>query len=494
MDSELRDRLTALEEFLRPKDLVSRVRGLVVAARAGSLNLDDFDDDDQEQEDESNKTARHAARAARSAVAIRELGHDLAADENAFRTLLPELMGGDGRVSAFGEALAEACEDLRATWDTIIAQFAATEGAGLQLPGGFLRGLQKRDPALADAILDEMLEHPAISAWFPVLQAIVTVDERAIERLHRALELGKAPIERFYNLAYGRALDTVAGPKFRELAIAIARKPDGCAVGIEMISMRFHSDRSEKRDPSPEVLEAGRIILGEFEFHGNDSRNTRQDYQLGVIVRASLGGREGVSVARRLCRKLMTAASNRKLSTYDYNDLMKSLLEAHPFDILDELFSGDAESRKQSVRLLKNLVRIDKTILDVLPDDIVLTWCDRDPTVRYPLAASVAVLFKRPKEGEPHAWTPLAGKLLKNAPDPRPVLNEIVQRLYPSSWSGSLATKLEGRLKLLSAMPGGGVPALAAAMAQATANLQARIDAERRREMEEDRAHSNRFE
>jgi hypothetical protein len=73
-------------------------------------------------------------------------------------------------------------------------------------------------------------------------------------------------------------------------------------------------------------------------------------------------------------------------------------------------------------------------------------------------------------------------------------LNEIVQRLYPSSWSGSLATKLEGRLKLLSAMPGGGVPALAAAMAQATANLQARIDAERRREREEDRAHSNRFE
>ena len=85
----------------------------------------------------------------------------------------------------------------------------------------------------------------------------------------------------------------------------------------------------------------------------------------------------------------------------------------------------------------------------MLPDEVLLTWCDRDPSVRYPLAASVVTLFKRLNEGVPHEWTPLARKLFGKASDPCLVFNEFVQRLYPSSWSGSLATKLEGRLKLL---------------------------------------------
>jgi hypothetical protein len=379
-------------------------------------------------------------------------------------------------------------------WDAFVAQFASTEKAGLQLLGGFLTGLQKRDPALADAILDEVLEHPSLAEWFPILQASMTIDERAVGRLHRALELGKAPIERFYNFAYGRASDTLSGPEFRNLVLAIARKPGGCPVSLKIISMRLHSDRSDKREPLPEVREAGRVVLDAFEFHGKDNRNNREDHELGVIVRASLAGPEGAPVARGLCRKLMAAAANHDISGYDYDDLMKGILNVHPLAILDELFSGDAKSQKESVRLLNNFLRFHKNVLDALPDDIVLTWCDRDPALRYPLAASVVLLFKRPKEGEPHEWLPVAVKLLEKAPDPRLVLNEILHRLHPTSWSGSLATKLEGRLKLLNRLPGGDGPALIEVMAEAKTGLQGRIDAERRREQEEDRARSNRFE
>jgi hypothetical protein len=322
----------------------------------------------------------------------------------------------------------------------------------------------------------------------------VEIDERALERLHRALELGKASITAYFNLAYGRVSDNVPGPEFRDLVLAIALKAGGWPIGLEMISMRLHSDGSAKRKPLPEVREAGRLLLAAFEIHGKDNRTTREDHELGVVARVSLAGEEGASVAKALCRKLMLAAENHDVSGYDYDDLMKGLLEVHPITILDELFSGNAKSQRVSVRLLNNFLRFHKNVLGSLPDDIVITWCDRDPTVRYPLAASVVLLFKRPKDGEPHEWTPLAGRLLQKAPDPRLVLNEIVHRLRPTSWSGSLATKLEGRLKLLNSMPGGGIPILAASMAEAKRNLQASIDAERQSEREEDRTQSNRFE
>lgn len=493
MKPELRDRLAVLEEFLRPKDLVDKVRGLVIGPRAGSLDLNDFDDDDEDEEDGTDPTARYAARAARSAAAIRELGHELAADEAAFKAVLPELMGGNTRAAPLGEALAEDAEDPRAMWDAMVAQFAAIENASLQFLGGFISGLMKRDATLANMILDEAVEHLALAAWFPILQASVDIDKPALERLHRALKHGKAHISSYHNLAYGRATDNVPGPEFRDLVLAIARKPGGHTVGLEMVSMRLHADGSAKRMP-PEVREAGRLVLDEFEFHSKDNRTTREDYELGVVVRAALAGPEGAPVARGLCRRLIAAIADHQINGYDEDDLMKALLEVQPFEVLDELFSGDAKARRASVRLLNNLLRFHKTVLDGVPDDIVLTWCDRDPAVRYPLAASVVLLFRRPKGGEPHEWTPLTAKLLEKASDPQLVLHEIINRLHPTSWSDSLATKLDERLKLLNKLPVVETASLTEAVAEARKTLQARIDSQRRREQEEDRTERNRFE
>ncbi len=146
------------------------------------------------------------------------------------------------------------------------------------------------------------------------------------------------------------------------------------------------------------------------------------------------------------------------------------------------------------MQLLNNLLHFHKGVLEVVPDEVVLAWCDRDPAARYPLVASVATLFKRPNEGEPHEWLPLAGKLLANAPSPVVVLKGISDRLKPSSWSGSLATKLEGRLRLLDTLPGSNAPALATAVAEARSSLQRWIDAERKSEQEEARATGGTFE
>jgi hypothetical protein len=142
----------------------------------------------------------------------------------------------------------------------------------------------------------------------------------------------------------------------------------------------------------------------------------------------------------------------------------------------------------------QNLLRHRQNLFDGVSDDTLLEWCNHDPTKHYPLVVSVAVLFKGRDESEATGWQPLVGELLKRAPEPRLVLNEIVQRLYPSMWSGSLATVLEQRKKLLNSLPGIEEPDLAATVAEVNARLQKTIEAERQREKEEDRARNNRFE
>jgi hypothetical protein len=336
--------------------------------------------------------------------------------------------------------------------------------------------------------------HPALAAAYPILQASVTVDERGLARLHTALDSGKTPIAGYYHLAWGRACDAVPGPELKNLVMAIGGKPDGLTVALEIISMRLHADANAKRITAPEVREAGRALLAQYKFHKKNSRTTQEDHELSVVIKASLAGSDGVPVVRRLCRDLMAAVAAYEVYAHDQDDLIKALFEVHPSIMLDELFSGAEESRKKSVRLLNDLNRFNRDTLDGVADQVILDWCAVDPETRYPIAAAGMPLFRRRSDKEPHAWTDLSGKLLETAPDARAVLEEIVHRLRPMSWSGSLASKLESRLKLLGDLQVADSADLQAALEHAKGQLRKQIGAQRRRETEEDKARSGRFE
>lgn len=493
--SELLENLVELESFLRPKDLVSKVRGLVVGAGRGLFDPDDVDDDDIDEGEEGTSTvASYEARQARLAESVREIGHDVAADETAFQTVLPELMNWSARTAIFGSALSEAADNPRAMWDRIVDTFAATKDANVHLLCGFIGQLHKRDAMIANSILDESIDHPVLASQFPYLQLASPIDSRALCRLHQALGLGHAKIDSYFGIACRPVRDSITASDFCKLVIVIMNKPDGLRLSIQIISTCIMLYESEGIYSEPETLEVARLVLAAFEFRPTDGRAFRDDHDLGVIVRASLAGSEGAPIAKELCRKLKLAAKDHRIDVYDYDDLMKGLLRTHPVVILDTLFSDNHQEQIDGVRILNDFDRFHKDIMGEIPDDVLMMWCDREPLVRYPIAASIVRLFTRPKEGEAYAWTPLTEQLLQRAPEPVAVMNEIIYRLQPLSWSGSLATKLEEHFDLLKVVPGRDRPELCGLVANAKAQLRARIERERIREAKEDYERNNRFE
>jgi hypothetical protein len=143
--------------------------------------------------------------------------------------------------------------------------------------------------------------------------------------------------------------------------------------------------------------------------------------------------------------------------------------------------------------LLNVSSRLGENPLDTIADDIIIGWCDFDAKTRYPVAAAIVTLFKRPNDKAPYEWTSLTRQLLLNAPDPETVFNEIVDRLHRTSWSGSPATELAARLTLLDQLDINAVRELAAALDATKATLKHRTELERRRETEEDGARNGRF-
>ena len=478
-------RLTALEELLRPKELVNKVRGIVINSNSGSLDLEDLDDVQDHD---------YAAAAARSAAVVESLGRDVAIDEEAFKTLIPELAAGTGKVAGFGRGMALGAENPRRIWTAMVTQLATTLAPTVDFLCGFIAGVQERDEALADALLDEALIDATLARWFPLLQRSAVIDAKALERLHRALELGSAPIATFFNLAYGGTCESISGPEFNRLVLAIGSRPDGLAVAVEILSMRFHSDRNAKRASVLEAVDAGKWVLTRYQFHRMNGRAVHEDYSLATIIRSSLVDDDAKPIVRRLCGDFVAAIGRYDVYAHDYGDSIGALFEVHPFEMLDQLFSGDQKSQSKSVHLLNDLAQFRANPLHSAADDSIIAWCDRDPRARYPVAAAIALLFKRPGDNAPYEWTSLTQTLLVKAPDPQAVIKEIVHRLDPTSWSGSLATKLESRLRLLERLDLGTAPGLLAVHNEAKTRLKQRVEVERRREIEEDRTRSGRFE
>ncbi|MCP3390929.1 hypothetical protein NLM27_19290 [Bradyrhizobium sp. CCGB12] len=485
MPPDIRERLIALEELLRPKDLVDQVKGVVLGSGPGSVDLDDLEDVVNDD---------YAGATERMNRTVENLGKDVANDDEAFKSLLPGLIRGGSRVPLFGAGLAGSTEKPYEIWQAFVTEFAATEKPATGVMGGFLAGLQKRDAKLTDKMLDEALQHPSIGPLFPQLQTSVSIDDRGLERLHEALELGKADISQFFMLAYGRVSDEIPGPQFRDLLLAIASKAGGLTVSLEILSMRLFADAADKCSSAPEVTQIGRALLNAFEFHKKNGRTDKEDRELGRIAQVSLVGDEGIPIVRGIVRKMMVAVRRYNVYAHDQDDLMTGLLRVHPTVVLDEAFSGDAKAIANAVQVFADFQRFRKNPLGVVSDDVLLAWCDADPEVRYPIMAASAGIFKRPANNEPHEWLPLAARLLAKAPSPQAVLKEIVRRLHPTSWSGSLATKLEGRLRLLERIPIDQTPALNDALNAAKAVLQERIVTERKHEAADSRSRSRRFE
>jgi hypothetical protein len=476
--AEVLARLKALEEFLRPKDLLDKVRGVVLGAKGGrSIDLDDLDE---------VKSDDYAGATARAAATVETLGRDVGADDEAFNALLPDLMEGDGKIFGFGRGLALAAENPREMWRAMVAQVAATEKPSVGLLGGFLGGLQTRDRALADALQDEAVEDATLAEWFPVLQAFAVIDDKGAARLDRALALRRAPITAFFNLAYGRACDDIPGSDFKRLVLAINARPGGNSVAMEILSMRLHSDGANKKPSVQEVADAGRALLAAYSFQRTGNRAQREDYELGVIARASLTGDAGKPIARQLCRGLLIAVASHSVSAFEYDDLMKGLFKIQPTDVLDELMTGNKKAQSRSVRLISEVSRVHKNPMDVVPDDTLLAWCNRDPQARYPFATAIAPLFVQTNDENPHGWRSITRALLLNAPDKDAVFKEIASRLFPTGGVGSLSSQNESRLKLLNQLDLSDMPMLVA--------LQSEVEDWRRRETERDRARSGRFE
>ncbi len=498
---EIEERLSSLETHLRPASLAQRVRAITLC---DSLTEIDLGDPEYKPVDSEARRSVGGAEAIRKNQTIAQnLGKILAKDEAAFDELSRELVSRTGRLlPALGRGLAEGTSDPRSIWNKLVNRLAITNQCdrNVQVLGGFLNVICARDQQLSDDLLDDAVLSQELAEWYPFLQSVVGLDRSGVDRIKRSLALGMTPASRYDVLAWSTIPDQVPGLDLKQIMLALAAKPDGFGAALEILAMRLYSDKQSKKPHAPDILDAGSQLLRNLEIKKNSQH---EDHRLETIAKACLSGEQGAAITREIFQKVKYSVSEQKTHFFNHRHLLQALATNQPIALLDSVYrdaaglpSGGGAEFHHRVRphFVDYMYSYDQSLFEFIPEDGLLDWCEQEPRVRYPMAATVIPLFLVQGSTPTRVWTNVALLLLKNAPDRLAVLKKFVRRLARGAWSGSVATRLSTNLNLLAKLENYPDIAVAEFVAQEKLRLSREVEARRREETLRDKLSDERFE
>jgi hypothetical protein len=434
---EVATRLSSLEANLRPKDLLQKVRSIVLSDALAYVGIDSTVDGSIDVQRSMEQV---------QAVAT-ELGQAVAADQNVFAALLPELVEGrSDQLWYFGHGLAEAAIERRAAWNQLVVHLGTTPMGkqNIQVFRGFLNALTISEPELVSGLLDDSVENEVLGPWYPALQTSVGVHTIGVDRLIRSLDVRKAGVGIYRSLVMGGVTGQLSGADFNRLLMRIATEPEGLDIAIEILCMRISF--AANQSSTSELIDIGCELVRRLTL---TRRKTDDDYRLGIVAKHCLLGEKGAATVGKVCRNLKYAVSKSETYAFYQADLLRILLRAQPLAALESLCGGDKSELELGVRILDEAAQLRRNPFDEIPEADVLAWCDQQPEVRYPAVAAGVMPFQPSGEAEGLEWTHVARKLLDKAPDRVAVLKSFADKFIPTAWRGSRIATIESHARLL---------------------------------------------
>jgi hypothetical protein len=220
-------------------------------------------------------------------------------------------------------------------------------------------------------------------------------------------------------------------------------------IAIDILHMRLHSYKDMGYSASDEIISIGQYLLFKMTFGREDKYRDRMDYELSEIVKVCFVEKTASVTARKLCNKMAKALSKYLIYPHDYKGVLASLAKNQPIGFLDGFFGDVEDPDFQLPREFGDSSDHEPNPLSQIEDCIIVEWCERNPSIRYPIMAASIDAYRHSSKENSLEWTPLSLIMIDNAPDIITVLNKFKLQFRPMSWSGSRADIMQHRLSLL---------------------------------------------
>ncbi|WP_420419749.1 hypothetical protein [Pacificispira sp.] len=485
-DKDARKRLMALEEKLRPQNLVEKAR--TYAMGDANYDLEYLDEDDDEEAPSGYERANEIAR---------DLGKDIANNEVALEELIPEMAANEGtRIGLFGEGVALGATDLRALWDKlcIVVRDVPPETRNISILLGFIGGYYSRDSEAAKAVLDNLVEDEDFAEAFPYFQTAAGVESSAVPRLLRSLDVGKAPIHSYFRLAIGRAHEGLSDSELIKLLRRIEQEDGGMEVVGDILKMRLWG--TKEGAVSPELRQLSQQFFEVVPLKNSRRSNSLHDQDLKVIAKHAMYGQGGDQAAHIFCRRLIESDRADGVYLWNFPATLASIAKLQPRAFLDEFFGGLIERQGRNSSVFSRWFERRENPITFVPMGVLIEWCQESPDDRVDLVARDMIFFQKVKDKDGHRleWRDIFDAMFEIAPDKRNYLDAVSSTLRPWSWSGHRSDVLRTRLALVESVRDHTDPVVQKWAKALCAELNSEIELEVVRERDEQEARDERFE
>jgi hypothetical protein len=443
MPDEVRERLDVIIERLRPRDLLNRARAVVLDHGIHGLDIVDGEPHDDQDVERPYR---------RAALMAQDVGRGLAKDPQARGNFLAELQRTPNAPRAYecGRGLADATDDLSEMWKELADGFSAAESSMsyIRVLAGFIHDAYARQPDFVLSALDAAADDQTLKHCLPYLQAEIGIDASGIARLRLAISGCGLQVATLRCLAFGGVISHSPPQELGDLLHDVAALSGGVLVAVEVLSMRFFSDRSDKRPYDQRLIRIGRQLLCGIDF-GDQASLQHLGYAVGQLLQACCSGADGAQVARDLCMQLAKELASMRVHSVNIETVLKALFKVQPLIALDEFLLYEPTSHE--ARPLESIFEIDALVENVGASALT-EWADGDAAARYSLLGRTLSMFQRKRGDESNKISPLFLQFLEQAPDKRDFLGSWFSRIHPSGWIGSLAGVLAQRRESLLAL------------------------------------------
>ncbi|MEW5596908.1 hypothetical protein ABGT24_26105 [Peribacillus frigoritolerans] len=434
MEAKIYTRLNDLDIILEPISLIERAR-LYALSHGDALDLvDTVGDQDVDEYSQLDEITR-------------SIGREVGSQGDLYKEMLPEILSIEGpRLFSFGQGLADGCVNSEKMWRDFCNQLLLLEKSkhNYQVLRGFLNRISEIDIHFTEKILNEAVTDKVLATVYPLLQTSVKINSQGAKRLKQSLEYGIAPIWQYKNLAYGRVHETICDDDLSELLRIMFSKPSGIEVAIYILYMRIHG-YSKGGALSDIIQSLGQELLLKYQFSRIYNRGI-MDYEIARVIKACFTKESAKDNARVLCSRLVKSIENNEVYSMDCKRMLNTLAQIQPLAFLDEFLGKDVKLNHRILGMLSKEVGP----ISQIDDDLIINWCEVDPKKRYPILASAIVPFQKRNDEKTLEWTTLAQEVINNFDDQILILNKFKSSFWPNSWTGSLAEKLQSRLRLIS--------------------------------------------
>ena len=438
MPENVRADLEQLIKRLKPTDLLHQARAVVLNRMPGGGGWDFADgEDDQGKASEAYKKAD---------IMAQDIGRALATDAVTRAEFLIELLAEQRAARAFecGRGLAEGATDLSGLWHELVATYSAVgpDTRNATTLAGFIYAAHQRDPSFTSHALEAAITNADLLPNLPYLQARAGIDTEGIERLKRAISSGGLLASDFHSIANGCVSNTPPGP-LAALLDQISTLPGGVTMALEILHMHFFSQEKKPEIQHDErLVSVGRELMVLVDFKKN---NPLRDYSAQLLVGVCLAGENGKEATAKICSNLRSSLDSYLVSSYDVSYTLGALFETHPLIALDQfLLSREVDSHFHLFEGDRN----GSSAIEKVDPLTLQEWSNIDPNTRYPILGKCLRMFPKDDDKE-NTLSPLFLSILEQAPDKLLFFGNLLDRLHPRSWSGSLADILIRRKEQL---------------------------------------------